>query len=281
MTGELAGEGVGQQPHVKSAAGGAARVDAANAHAKLARRECLGRATCAALRLTGWRPRDVVANGSPCRAEGASVRGVSPKDVADILDTAERAFAINDWPTALASFQAANTAAGLSADHWYSLAESAWWLGEIDAALDAWKRGSRRLRRVRESVPCGDVGDVPGLSLPERGDTAAGSGWMHRTHRLLDDAPEGAAHGYPIYFRIFAAMSAGDLDAAIALADEIGRIGRRFDDPSLVALSLIGRGRALGNGVRSRRAWRCSTMPCWRRFLGDSIRCGRAPSTAT
>ena len=40
---------------------------------------------------------------------------------------------------------------------------------------------------------------------------------MHRTRRLLDDAPEGAAHGYPIYFRIFAAMTAGDLDAAMSL----------------------------------------------------------------
>ncbi len=79
----------------------------------------------------------------------------------------------------------------------------------------------------------------------ERGDAAAGSGWMHRTRRLLDDAPEGAAHGYPIYFRIFAAMAVGDLDAAMSLADEMGKIGRRFDDPSLVALSLIGRGRAL------------------------------------
>ena len=57
--------------------------------------------------------------------------------------------------------------------------------------------------------------------------------------------PEGAAHGYPLYFRIFAAMTAGDLEAAISLADEMGKIGRRFDDPSLVALALIGRGRAL------------------------------------
>ena len=57
----------------------------------------------------------------------------------------------------------------------------------------------------------------------ERGDAAAGSGWMHRTRRLLDDAPDGAAHGYPIYFRIFASMGVGDLDAAMSLADEMGK----------------------------------------------------------
>ena len=168
-----------------------------------------------------------------------------PADVAATLETAERAFARNDWPTAFSSFRGAGEAAGLSADQWYSLAESAWWLGEIDVALDAFKRAhddyvaSGNLLRAAMSavfLACHSL---------ERGDAAAGSGWMHRTRRLLDDAPEGAAHGYPIYFRIFASMGVGDLDAAMSLADEMGKIGRRFDDPSLVALSLIGRGRAL------------------------------------
>ncbi|MDT0353066.1 LuxR C-terminal-related transcriptional regulator [Pseudonocardia charpentierae] len=170
---------------------------------------------------------------------------MSPRDVADILDTAKRAFAHNDWATAFSSFRAAGQMGGLSADQWYSLAESAWWLGEIDAALDAWKRAhdlyvaSEDLSRAAMSamfLACHSL---------ERGDTSVGSGWMQRTRRLLDNAPEGPAHGYPLYFRIFAAMSVGDLDEAMSWADEVGRIGRRFDDPSLVALSLIGRGRAL------------------------------------
>jgi DNA-binding CsgD family transcriptional regulator len=185
------------------------------------------------------------ADGSPRGAVSANVRGVLPADVAALLETAERAFARNDWPTAFASFRAAGEAADLSADQWYSLAESAWWLGEIDVALDAFERAhdvyvaSGNLLRAAMSavfLACHSL---------ERGDAAAGSGWMHRTRRLLEDAPEGAAHGYPIYFRIFASMGVGDLDAAMSLADEMGRIGRRFDDPSLVALSLIGRGRAL------------------------------------
>jgi DNA-binding NarL/FixJ family response regulator len=170
---------------------------------------------------------------------------VLPADVAATLESAERAFARDDWPTAFTSFRAAGEAADLSADQWYSLAESAWWLGEIDVALDAWRRAHD------DYVASGDLSRAAMSALflachsLERGDAAAGSGWMHRTRRLLDDAPEGAAHGYPIYFRIFAEMAAGDLDAAMSSADEMGKIGRRFDDPNLVALSLIGRGRAL------------------------------------
>ena len=168
-----------------------------------------------------------------------------PADVAATLETAERAFARNDWPTAFSSFRGAGEAAGLSADQWYSLAESAWWLGEIDVALDAWKRAHD------DYVASGDLSRAAMSALflachsLERGDAAAGSGWMHRTRRLLDDTPEGPAHGYLIYFRIFAEMASGDLDAAVCSADEMGKVGRRFDDPNLVALSLIGRGRAL------------------------------------
>lgn len=43
-------------------------------------------------------------------------------------------------------------------------------------------------------------------------------------------------------------MAAGDLDAAMASADEVGKIGRRFDDPNLVAMSLLGKGALLDRG---------------------------------
>jgi DNA-binding NarL/FixJ family response regulator len=170
---------------------------------------------------------------------------VSSIDVAATLETAEGAFARDDWRTAFASFRAVGDAADLSADQWYSLAESAWWLGEIDVALDAWKRAYDHF------VAAGDLSRAAMSAMfmachsLERGDEAAGSGWMHRTLRLLDDAPAGPAHGYPLYFRMFAEMAADELDAATATADEIRTIGRRFDDPNLGAVSLIGRGRAL------------------------------------
>lgn len=81
----------------------------------------------------------ILTDRHPPGAVTVNVRGVLPADVAATLETAERAFARDDWPTAFTSFRAAGEAADLSADQWYSLAESAWWLGEIDVALDAWK----------------------------------------------------------------------------------------------------------------------------------------------
>jgi len=70
----------------------------------------------------------------------ANVCGVLTGEVAAALETAQRAFAADDWATAFASFRAVGEAAGLSADQRYASAESAWWLGEIDVAVGAWER---------------------------------------------------------------------------------------------------------------------------------------------
>lgn len=67
---------------------------------------------------------------------------------------------------------------------------------------------------------------------------------MSRMRRLLDDQPEGAEHGYPLYYDIFAAIARGDLDGAVAHARRMQELGRRFSDPNLVATGVLGEGRA-------------------------------------
>ena len=79
----------------------------------------------------------------------------------------------------------------------------------------------------------------------ERGDTAAGAGWMSRMQRLLIHEPDAAERGYPLYFEIFALLGRGDFNAAMVTARRMQGIGRRFDDPNLVAIGLVGEGRAL------------------------------------
>jgi hypothetical protein len=79
----------------------------------------------------------------------------------------------------------------------------------------------------------------------ERGDTAMGAGWMSRMQRLLVGESEAAEHGYPLYFAIFALLGRGNFDAALVTARRMQDIGRRFDDPNLVAIGLVGEGRVL------------------------------------
>jgi DNA-binding NarL/FixJ family response regulator len=79
----------------------------------------------------------------------------------------------------------------------------------------------------------------------ERGEGMIGSGWMSRSQRLLRDQPEGAEHGYPVYYDLFAALGRDEFDAAEAHAQHMQDLGRRFDDPNLVAVGVLGEGRAL------------------------------------
>ena len=165
--------------------------------------------------------------------------------VDDVLRVAREAFARQEWAAAYDAFRSASSAqAGMSAGDWFDMADAAWWLGEIDAALEAWQRAHQL------HLEAGQVGRAAMAAMyiaahsMERGDAAAGSGWMSRTHRLLADAPEGPEHGYPAYFEIFAGMGRGDLDGAVEAAKRMQGIGRRFGDPNLVAIGLVGEGRA-------------------------------------
>jgi hypothetical protein len=80
-----------------------------------------------------------------------------------------------------------------------------------------------------------------------RGDVAVGSGWQSHAQRLLRDQPEGAEHGYPAYFEVFAAIARGDLDGALAAARRMQESGRRFADPNLT--------RPCPGGDRTGRRW--------------------------
>jgi hypothetical protein len=78
----------------------------------------------------------------------------------------------------------------------------------------------------------------------EHGDLAVGSGWMSRMRRLPHDQPEEAEHGYALYYDIFSAMAAGNLDGAVAHARRMQELGHRFAEPNLVAMGVLGEGRA-------------------------------------
>lgn len=166
-------------------------------------------------------------------------------DAAAPLEAARDAFGRRDWAAALEAYRTARTLGELSADDWFAVADSAWWQGLIDESLEAWEEAYRLY--VQRAQPGRAAMSAMYLAAhsSERGDVAAGSGWMSRMQRLLLDAEEGPEHGYPAYFEIFSAMGSGDLEGAVAAARRMQEMGRRFGDSNLLALGVVGEGRAM------------------------------------
>lgn len=164
---------------------------------------------------------------------------------AGVIASAREAFSRADWRAAFDGFRAAGEHMELSADDSFELADSAWWLGEIEAALDAWQVAYRLYLQAGVGRRAAMAAMFVGVHSMQRGDSAAGSAWMARTRRLLEEEPEAAEHGYPLYLDIFVAMGAGDTERAIEVARRMQALGQRFDDANLSAVGRVGEGRAL------------------------------------
>jgi len=165
--------------------------------------------------------------------------------MAELLQAARAAFGRRDWLGARDAFNAARARGMLTADDLFALGDSVWWLGSFREAEGCYEEAYRRY--LQEARPL--QGAMAALALAEflfmRGEAAAGSGWMSRALRLLNDQPESAEHGYALFMDVEGALGAGDFAAAIDTARRMQDIGRRFADPSLTALGVAGEGRAL------------------------------------
>jgi DNA-binding CsgD family transcriptional regulator/tetratricopeptide (TPR) repeat protein len=167
-------------------------------------------------------------------------------DVTPILDAARDAYARRDWQGARDGLRAARDAGELSADDLHIWADAAWWLGLVDESLAASEEAYRMFLQGARPRQAASAATTIAVSLFLRGDDVAGSGWMSRAQRILRDQPECPEHGYVRYLlEVEAALGGGDLNAVTSSAREVQEIGRRQDDPNLVALGTLGEGRAL------------------------------------
>ena len=163
---------------------------------------------------------------------------------AEIVARARAAFGSRDWSAARAGFNAAPDAE-LSGDDLYALAEAAWWLGAIDESLAAFAGAHRWYSEAGLPRRAAMAGMFLAAHSLERGESAIGSAWISRVRRHLEEQPDDAEHGYPLYFDAFEAMADGRIEDAVAIAAQMQEVGRRFGDHNLAALATLVEGRAL------------------------------------
>jgi DNA-binding NarL/FixJ family response regulator len=163
----------------------------------------------------------------------------------DYLKLARQAYTAHDWATAASHFDAVK-ADLLTADDLGAYADAVWWLGRVEdnlrlnaAACDAFLADARPVDAAWAAL-------ILGIFHLARGDEPQGVGWIGRAARLLEGTPEGPAHGYLLHLtEVEANLQAGRLAAAVDAARRMQDLGRRLDQPDLIALGLNGECRAL------------------------------------
>ena len=154
-------------------------------------------------------------------------------------------YAKRSWAAAFDSLSAADPVR-LSGRDLELLASSAFMLGRDDAYLDALEFAYRAHLRSENSARAALCTWWIGDYLRFRGYGARARGWFARGHRLLDQVGDDCvARGYLLMPTVHDYASAGDDEAASAVAVEAGKIGERFGDRDLIALAMMEQGHAL------------------------------------
>ena len=166
-------------------------------------------------------------------------------DHEDSLHRARQAYAAQDWRGAADSFDAV-APHRLTADDLAAYADAVWWLGRVEDALRLDAAACDAL--VAESRPADAAGVAFRLGVfhVSRGDEPQGMGWLSRSKHLLEGVRECRVHGLLLALTgVDANLVAGQPAAAMDAARQIRDLGRRLNEPELLAMGLNSEGRAL------------------------------------
>ncbi|MGE5690011.1 MAG: adenylate/guanylate cyclase domain-containing protein [Pseudomonadota bacterium] len=163
----------------------------------------------------------------------------------DPLVSGREAAARHAWHEAYAIFREADARAALVADDLELFAESAYWSGRLDEALET------RERAYRAHTADGSTRRAAGLALKlgieylAKGSAPISNGWFAKGERLLEHEPESPEHGLLELAQGMLTLFGGELDASLRHHERAYEIGLRFGDRDLQALAIVGQGRVL------------------------------------
>src|SRR3972149_2352544 len=122
---------------------------------------------------------------------------------------------------------------------------ASWWPGRLGDAI------AYRERAFAAHAAAGDRTNAARSALAlvtyltQQVESSIAAGWLRRAERLLDGQPTCVVHGWLLRPRLNQAIARGDLEAALALSEQVLDVGLRLGDRDLEAVGLHDRGRVL------------------------------------
>jgi ATP/maltotriose-dependent transcriptional regulator MalT len=166
--------------------------------------------------------------------------------VPDGLTAAREALARHDWGGALAFVEEERFEdQAAEAERLDVVAEATWWLGRIEACIDARQRAYRAYEELGDHRRAG----LSAVWLYEhhsfRTRSAIASAWLQRARRALEGDPGCVEHGALLLREAELAHGGGRLDGARQLAEQALALGRELASQNLEAEALQTIGRIL------------------------------------
>jgi tetratricopeptide (TPR) repeat protein len=155
-----------------------------------------------------------------------------------VLARAHHAVEERKWVSVCELLRAADERTELAADDLEILGDAAFMAGEQNISIAA----RQRVHALRLGQ-----GDRPRAAIAAflivgnhyvRNRPVIAAGWFHKGRRLLEEEPEGPAHGVMAFTAALIALARGEPSTAAEAASESERIGRRFDKPEIEAVGL-------------------------------------------
>jgi ATP/maltotriose-dependent transcriptional regulator MalT len=135
--------------------------------------------------------------------------------------------------------------ADLTPDQLDDLADSAWLVCRLDESLGARQLAYARYHEIHDDRAAVRTAWRLFWDHLYNGDRVVALGWLRRANRHMAAIPESAEHGFVALGESELALNRGAADEADAQATRAVDIGETHDSPSVIALGLTLRGRAL------------------------------------
>jgi class 3 adenylate cyclase len=173
-------------------------------------------------------------------AEGSVDRATS---TVGLIERGRAALTAHDWQGAYDALAEVDRTGALAGADLEALAQAAFFTARPDEVLEVLERAYAAYVAEDDQVRAAFLALELTRELGSRGRSSIAAAWMRRAERALEGHPESYATGYLALVRSDLARIHGDVDGAIALAEEAVAIGERTRDAELQAWGISGLGR--------------------------------------
>ena len=147
-----------------------------------------------------------------------------------LLDQVASSVASRDWERVCGLLSRADERDALDATALEALAEALWWLGRVNACIEARSRALDHYEQLGDRTGAARIALLLSEDHRRQGRGVVAESWRRRAARLLEGQPESAEHGYLHLYQAEVARRNGQLDAGrVLLADALAIAGRVGD----------------------------------------------------